>query len=335
MRPRKWTFPVMPRRAIYASLGAIALVAANANASPADARYPDRPVKIVVGFAPGGTNDILARVLSTKLQQRLKQSFVVENKPGANSAIGTDYVAKAAPDGYTLLVSSSGGLTTNPVTMANLAYDPVKDFEPIALLGSFPLVVTVNASLPVKNYAELVSYAKSKPDGMLNHGAISSSFQLASELLASKSGIKLNQVNYRGSGPALVALMAGEVDVECVDSAAVLPQMKSGKLRALAVTTAKRSPAWPGVPTVAESGVPGFDVPIWTALMAPKGTPKPVLDKLRSNLKEILAEKDTIDRFVALGMEPGNTDSQALADRISSDIKRWAMVAKTANIKPQ
>ncbi|WP_458766318.1 Bug family tripartite tricarboxylate transporter substrate binding protein [Cupriavidus basilensis] len=335
MFPRKLAQRAIPSRAIYAAIGTFLCLANASSLAQSAERYPERPVKIVVGFAPGGTNDILARVLSQKLQQRLKQAFVVENKPGANSAIGTDFVAKAPADGYTLLVSSSGGLTTNPVTMANLAYDPVKDFEPVALLGSYPLVVAVNAALPVKTFPELVSFAKTRPDGTLNHGAISSSFQLASELLASKSGFKLNQVNYRGSGPALVALMAGEVDVECVDSAAILPQIKSGRIRALAVTTAKRSAAWPGVPTVAESGVPGFDVPIWTALMAPKGTPKPILEKLRVSLKEILAEKDTVDRFVALGMEPGNIDEQALSERISTDIKRWAAVAKAANIKPQ
>lgn len=335
MFPRKPAHLANPYRAFCAAVGLSICVASPATLAQGPDRYPERPVKIVVGFAPGGTNDILARVLSQKLQQRIKQSFVVENKPGANSAIGTDFVAKAPADGYTLLVSSSGGLTTNPVTMANLAYDPVKDFEPIALLGSFPLVVAVNAALPVKTIQELVTYAKTRPDGMLNHGAISSSFQLVSELLASKSGFKLNQVNYRGSGPALVALMAGEVDMECVDSAAVVSQVKSGKIRAIAVTTAKRSSAWPGVPTVAESGVPGFDAPIWTALMAPKGTPAPVLEMLRANLKEILAEKDTVDRFVALGMEPGNTDAHALTERISSDIKRWAAVAKAANIKPQ
>jgi len=335
MFPRKLNARTSPARRQCVLLGICLSLLGGTPLARAQDPYPDKPVKLVVGFAPGGTNDILARLISTKLQQRLKQPFVVENKPGANSTIGNDYVAKSPADGYTLLVSSSGGLTTNPVLVANLPYDPVKDFEPIALLSTFPLLVTVNASLPVRTYADLVSFAKKSKDGMLDHGVASSSFQLAAELLAHKSGIRLNQINYRGSGPAVVALMGGEIQVACLDSAAVLPQVRSGKIRALAVTTAKRSSAWPEIPTVAESGLPGFDVPIWTALMAPKGTPAPVLERLRAALKAILAEKDTMDRLIALGMEPGNTDSGALAERISADIKRWAAVAKAADIKAQ
>jgi tripartite-type tricarboxylate transporter receptor subunit TctC len=321
------------RRALLGGLAALAL-AANAPVHAQDS-YPDKPVRIVVGFAPGGTNDILARTLSIKLGEKFKQSFVVDNKPGANSAIGNDIVAKARPDGYTLLVSSSGGLTVNPVLMNNLAYDPVKDYEPIALLGSFPLVVTINPALPVTTMAGLVEYAKKNKGGSLDHGVATSSFQLVAESLATTAGIKFNHINYRGSGPTVIALIGGEIQVAVLDSAAVMTQVKAGKLRALAVTTAKRSGALPDLPTAAESGLPGYDVPIWTALMAPKGTPEPVLAKLRTAVKDILAEKDTIDKLQALGMDPGNTDGPALMKRISSDISRWAAVAKTANIKPE
>ena len=321
------------RRALLGGLAALAL-AANAPAHAQDS-YPDKPVRIVVGFAPGGTNDILARTLSIKLGEKFKQSFVVDNKPGANSAIGNDIVAKARPDGYTLLVSSSGGLTVNPVLMNNLAYDPVKDYEPIALLGSFPLVVTINPALPVTTLAGLVEYAKKNKGGSLDHGVATSSFQLLAESLANTAGIKFNHINYRGSGPTVIALIGGEIQVAVLDSAAVMTQVKAGKLRALAVTTAKRSAALPDLPTAAESGLPGYDVPIWTALMAPKGTPEPVLAKLRNAVKDILAEKDTIDKLQALGMDPGNTDGPALMKRISTDISRWGAVAKTANIKPE
>ncbi|MBC7380834.1 MAG: tripartite tricarboxylate transporter substrate binding protein [Burkholderiaceae bacterium] len=321
------------RRALLGSLAALALTA-NAPVYAQDS-YPDKPVRIVVGFAPGGTNDILARTLSIKLGEKFKQSFVVDNKPGANSAIGNDIVAKAKPDGYTLLVSSSGGLTVNPVLMNNLAYDPVKDYEPIALLGSFPLVVTINPALPVTTMAGLVEYAKKNKGGSLDHGVATSSFQLVAESLANTAGIKFNHINYRGSGPTVIALIGGEIQVAVLDSAAVMTQVKAGKLRALAVTTAKRSAALPDLPTAAESGLPGYDVPIWTALMAPKGTPEPVLAKLRNAVKDILAEKDTIDKLQALGMDPGNTDGPALMKRISTDISRWAAVARTANIKPE
>ena len=298
--------------------------------------YPDRPVKIVVGFAPGGTNDIVARLVAQKLGDRLKQSFIVDNKPGANSAVGNDLVAKSKPDGYTLLVSSSGGLTTNPVLMKNLPYDPEKDYEPIALLGTFPLVVTVNPSLPVKSLQELVQYGKTKAkDGVLDNGTPTTSFVLVAETLAAASGLKFQHVTYRGSGPVVSALLGGEIPVAVLDSAAVMSQVKAGKLKALAVTTGKRTAALPDVPTVAESGFAGYDVPIWTALMAPKGTPQPVLASLRSAVAEILKEKDFAEKLHALGMDPGNADAPALSKRISADIARWSDVAAKANIKPE
>lgn len=297
--------------------------------------YPDRPVKIVVGFAPGGTNDILARLIAAKLQDQFKQGVTVDNKPGANSAIGTDFVAKSKPDGYTLLVSSSGGLTVNPVLMKSLPYDPTKDFEPIALLGSFPLVVTVPAALPVKNLGELIRYGKGAKDGTLNHGVASSSFQLAAETLSSASGVKFSHINYRGSGPVVTALLSGEVDLGVLDSAAVMTQVKAGKLKALAVTTSKRSSAFADIPTVSESGLPGYDVTIWTALMAPKGTPEPILSKLRGLVGEILRDKDIAEKMHGMGMDPGDADVASLSKRIAFDIQRWSSVAKAANIKPE
>ena len=329
--------PAHSRRIILRILGSTLATTTFLGVAPLAAaqEYPDKAVKIVVGFAPGGTNDILARLVAAKLQDRLKQAFVVDNKPGANSAVATDFVAKAKPDGYTLLVSSSGGLTVNPVLMKSIGYDSVKDFEPIALLGSFPLVVTVPAGLPVKSLSELLSYSKKTKDGMLDHGVASSSFQLVAETLSSASNVKFNHVNYRGSGPVVAALLGGEVQVGILDSAAVMPQVKAGKLKALAVTTGKRSAVFPDIPTVAESGFPGYDVPIWTALMAPKGTPEPVLIKLRASVAEILKEKDMVDKMHAQGMDPGDTDASALSKRIASDIARWTKVAKAANLQPE
>jgi tripartite-type tricarboxylate transporter receptor subunit TctC len=318
--------------------GAAAMAAALAFHAPqalAQGSYPDKPVKIVVGFAPGGTNDILARLIAVKLQDKLKQGFVVENKPGANSALGNDLVAKAKADGYTLLVSSSGGLTTNPVLMKNLPYDPVKDFEPVALLGTFPLVVTVPAALPVKNLAELAQLSKSAKDGKLDHGTPTTSFVLVAETLTAPTGMKFNHILYRGSGPVVSALIGGEIQVGVLDSPAVVPQIKAGKLKALAVTTGKRSAALPDVPTVAESGIAGYDTPIWTALMAPKGTPEPVLAKLRGAVAEILKDKDTVEKMQGFGLEPGDADAAALARRIAGDIARWTAVAKSSNIKPE
>ncbi|MDR6860680.1 tripartite tricarboxylate transporter substrate binding protein [Variovorax guangxiensis] len=323
------------RRRLLAMLASSAFVAIPCTNAFADAAYPDRTVKIVVGFAPGGTNDILARLVAAKLQDKLKQGVVVENKPGANSAIGNDFVAKAQADGYTLLVSSSGGLTTNPILMKNLPYDPVKDFEPIALLGSFPLVVTVPMSLPVKNFAELVQFSKTSKDGRLDHGTPTTSFVLVAETLTAAAGLKFNHILYKGSSPVVTGLLGGEIQVGVLDSPAVVTQVKAGKLKALAVTTAKRSAALPDVPTISESGYPGYDTPIWTALMAPKGTPAPVLARLRSAVGEILKDKDTVEKMHALGLDPGDADSAALGRRIAVDIERWSSVAKTANIKAE
>jgi tripartite-type tricarboxylate transporter receptor subunit TctC len=316
--------------------GALATVLAASGAQvAAQAAYPDRPVKIIVGFAPGGTNDILARLMAVKLQEKLKETFVVENKPGANSSLGNDFVAKAKADGYTLLVSSSGGLTTNPVLMRNLPYDPVKDFEPIALLGSFPLVVTVPAASPARNFAELVQYSRTLKDGKLDNGTPTTSFVLVAESLTAVAGVKFNHILYKGSGPVVNGLLGGEIQVGVLDSPAVIAQVKAGKLKALAVTTGKRSAALPDVPTVAESGYPSFDIPIWTALMAPKGTPEAVLAKLRAAVGEILKEKDTVDKMHAFGLDPGDANSAALGRRIATDIERWSAVAKTAGIKAE
>lgn len=304
-------------------------------ATTADA-YPNKPVSIVVGFAPGGTNDILARMIAAKLQQRLDQSFVVDNRPGANSAIGNGHVAKANADGYTLLVSSSGGLTANPVLMKNLPYDPVNDFEPIALLGTFPLVVTVPASLPATSFNDLIGLSKTNSvDGKLDHGTPTTSFVLVAETLTALSDIKFNHILYKGSGPVVAALLGGEIQVAVLDSAAVVNQIKAGKLKALAVTTAERSSVLPDVPTVAESGYPGYEAPIWTALLAPKGTPEPVLAKLRSTVADILQEPDTIEKMQVLGMSPGDVDAAALSKRIASDIARWESTAAAAGIQPQ
>ncbi len=300
---------------------------------PAAAAYPDHTVKVVVGFAPGGTNDILARIIAAKLQERLKQSFVVENRAGANSIIAADYVAKASADGYTIFVASSGALTVNPGLYSKLTYDPVKDFQPVALLGSFPLVVTVNASSPAKSLADLKAIGRKHPDGSLNHGVASSAFQLAAELYARESDVRFTHVNYKGTGPVIAALLGDEVDVAFVDIAAIVPNIKAGKLRALAVTTAKRSSILPDVPTVAEAGTPKYEAPIWTGLVVPSKAPPEVATVLQGALKEILAEPDVVKQLQSLGMEPGNLQGAAFGKLIGSDLAKWTALAKAANIK--
>jgi len=325
--------PATPSRLRGRSLLAAAALCLAALATPAQAAYPDKPVRVVVGFAPGGTNDILARLISVKLSERLKQSFVVDNRAGANSIIAAELVAKAPADGYTLFVASSGAMTVNPAVYGKLPYDPVKDFQPVALLGSFPLVVTTNAASSAKTMAELKALAAKAPAGGLNHGVASSSFQLAAELYTSEGGAKFTHVNYKGTGPVITALLGNEVDLGFLDIAAVLPQIQAGRLKAVAVTTAKRSSVLPQVPTIAESGTSGYDVPIWTGLVAPAGTPTEVADRIRAALKEVLAEPDTVKRLQALGMEPGHVDSAAFGRQIAADIARWTALAKNANLK--
>ncbi len=318
----------------FARVGLLATLFASSVALPfaVAAAYPDKPVKVVVGFAPGGTNDILARIISNKLQDRLKQAFVVDNRAGANSIIAADFVSKAPADGYTLFVASSGALTVNPAIYSKLSYDPVKDFTPIALLGSYPLVITTPASLGAKDVSGLKTLAAKAPGG-LNHGVASSSFQLAAELFSRETGIKFTHVSYKGTGPVLTALMGGEVDLGFLDIAAALPQIQGGKLKALAVTTSKRSSVLPDVPTVAEAGAPNYDVPIWTGLVAPAGTPPDVTNALRNALKGILADPDTIRQFQKLGMEPGDVDGAKFGRQIASDKAKWTGLAKSANIK--
>lgn len=310
-----------------------AALACSAVAHNAYAAYPDKPVKVVVGFAPGGTNDILARLISQKLQEKLKQSFIVENKPGANSIIAAEYTANAPADGYTIFVASSGALTVNPALYSTLRYSPLKDFEPVALLGSFPLVVAAGSSTPASNINELKSLAKKTPDNSLNHGVATSSFQLAAELFAHDAGINFTHVNYKGSGPTIAALLGGEIQVAFLDIGAVMSQVKAGKIKALAVSTARRSTVLPEVPTIAESGVSGYDVPIWTGLVVPKGTPDDVKARLHDALKEILAEKDFSAKLATYGMEPGYADPSAFRKQIESDLAKWSATAKRANIK--
>lgn len=303
-------------------------------AAPAiSAGYPERPVNVVVGFAPGGTNDILARLIAAKLQARLKQPFVVENRAGANSIIAADYVARAAADGYTLFVASSGALTINPAIYSKLSYDPQSAFKPVALLGSFPLVVVGNADFKGDKLADLKALAASHSDGSLTHGVGSSTFQLAAAYYARQVGVPMVHVNYRGTGPLVAALLGNEVEIGFVDVAGVISQINAGKLKPLAVTTAERSSVLPQVPTIAEAGLPGYDVPVWTGLVVPRDTPDEVVRVLQAALKDILADPDTVAKYRPLGMETGNVDGAALERRIADDIAKWTDVARSANIK--
>ena len=312
-------------------LAALALQALPVHAQSADA-YPSKPVRFVVGFPPGGANDILGRLVGAKLQERLGQTFVIENKPGANAIIATDFVAKAAPDGYTLLIGASGAMTFNPGLYDKLPYDPVKDFVPVTMIGSFPLVLTVNPSLGVSSVKELVALAKSKP-GALNYGAGSTPFQLAAELFKMQTGTDFKHVPYKGSAATVNGLLGDEIALTFVDSPPVVAQIRAGKLRGLAVTSPKRAGFMPEMPTAIEAGVPDFDVVLWTSLFAPAGTPAVIVRKLQGEIANIVQVPEIRERMTSIGIDPIGGTPEALAAQLRADLDRWTRVARAAGIK--
>lgn len=311
----------------------LALTALFADSSLAQGDYPSKPVRVVVGFAPGGANDILARLLSAELQQAWGQSFVVENRTGASGIIGIDFVAKSRPDGYTLLVMATG-MVVNPAMYASLPYDTLRDFEPVTMLCAYPFVLAVNPSVPAQSVKELIQLAKSRP-GKLNYSSPGSTQQLAAELFKHQAGIELIHVPYKGSVDAINALFANDVQLSFLDPLATVSPVRSGKLRGLAVTSLQRSASLPELPTMIEAGVADFEVMGWTSLFAPAGTPKPIVDKLYQQAARIVHMPDIRKKINALGSDPvGNTPEQLRAI-VKAQMEKWITVARTAKIKPE
>ena len=310
-----------------AACGALcAVLAATASAQG----YPAKPVKVVVPYPPGGPTDIVARVVSQKLSEQTGQQFLVENRPGAGGNIGAEAVAKAPADGYTLLVATTAH-AINPSLFKSLSYQLLKDFVPVSQLTSGPLVIVVNPALPAKNVAELIALAKAKP-GTLNFASSGNgqSTHLSAELFSSMAGIKMNHVPYKGSAPALTDVMGGQAALMFDTMLSAMPHVKSGKLRALAVTSAKRSPAAPDLPTVAESGLPGYEAIAWNNLLAPAGTPRDVIAKLSAELKKVLDQPDVKERFAAQGFAAAWTTPEASTAFMQSEVDKWAKVVKTS-----
>jgi len=304
-------------------------LAAQADAA---ADYPRKPIRIVVGFGPGGGNDILARLIAQKLGERLGQAAVVENKPGAGAIIATEFVARAAPDGYTLLVGATGAMTINPAVYSKLSYDTLRDFAPIAMIASFPLLVCVKADAPLRTLAELVATSKAKP-AAANYASSSAAFQLATELFKLKTGAPLEHIAYKSSGEMVTAVVGGEVLVALADAPAVAGQIKAGTIRALATTASARMREYPDVPTMAEAGVPELEVRLWSGLFAPAATPAGIVEKLTRELSQILKEPAVAERLAGLAVDPGDDLGPQFAARIGAEIPRWTMIAKAANIK--
>jgi tripartite-type tricarboxylate transporter receptor subunit TctC len=295
--------------------------------------YPAKPIRIVVGFPPGGGNDIIARLVGAKMQESWGQSVVIDNKPGANSIIAAEFVAKSAPDGYTLLVNATGGMSVNPVLYSKLPYDSLRDFVPISMVGSFPLVLVVHPSVPVNSVQELVVYAKANP-GRLNYSAGSTAFQVASEMFKQMTGTDIKHIPYKGSAASIGAVMAGDVQMTIVDTPPLVPQVKAGKVRALAVTSAKRSGSMPEIPAMAET-VSGYEMVLWIGVFAPAGTPRDVAEKLNAEVVRIVRLPDIREKLDGMGVEPLGNSSEQMAEWIRSEIAKFGPVVKAANIKTE
>ena len=318
---------------------AIAMTAALAGAAAAAAQlpedFPSRPLRIVVPSAPAGGTDIVARLIGQGLTDRLRQSVVVDNRGGAGGIPAVGAVAKAAtPDGYTLMVASNGHLTFGPALYPNLPYDPQKDLAPIMLLANQPFVVAASPALPAATLKEFIALAKARPGGITyGSGGSGSATHLGTELLQSSAGISLMHVPYKGSGVATGALMANEIQILLVGLATVLPQMAAGRLKALGVTTARRSPAAPDLPTVAEAGLPGFEFDVWYGLLAPAATPRAVIAKLYAETAYLMEQAVLRERFAAAGLEPLRGTPEEFAARMRRELPKWREVVKTANIR--
>ncbi len=293
--------------------------------------YPGRAIKLVVGFPPGGGNDIQARLIAQKLSKEWGQSVFVENKPGANAIIATDYVAKSPPDGYTLYVGASGAMSFNPGLYKNLPYDPLKDFVPVVQIASFPLVIAMHPTGRPMNLAQFIQLAKAKP-GKLSYAAGSTPFQVITELFKIQAGIDIKPIPYSGSSKSIIATIAGETDLVTVDLPPALAQLRAGKLQGLAVTGLKRSAMAPDLPTVAESGLPNFEAVLWTGIFAPAGTAKDVVDKLHDAVARILLTDDFKTRLAELGYEPGNLSQAEFAALLKADIAKWTRVEREGDI---
>ena len=316
---------------------AIALLSIGIVATPTLAQdFPTRPVTIVVAQPPGGGTDIIARIMADQLSRKLGQPFIVENRPGAGTVVGSASVANATPDGYTLLMGLTANMAVNPSLFANLPYDPIRDFAPVGMVAKFPFVIIVSNNLPVHSIKELIALAKSKP-GEINFasGGNGTGQHLSAELFKLETGINLTHVPYRGAAPAYTDVISGQVPVFFDNLSSALGQIQSGSVRALAVTGTERSPLLPNVPTVVESGVPEYQYYVWFGLWAPKKTPQPIVEKLNAAVKVALQSPEAKEHIAAAAGVPFDMPLADIDPFVQAEIAKWADVVKRANITVQ
>ncbi len=305
-----------------------------AAASAAHAAYPERALRIVVPYAPGGNIDITARTIAPGLTEALGQQVVIDNRGGAGGTIGSEIAAKSPPDGYTLLLGSTGTLSTSPPLYPRLGYDPIKDFATTSLVSNVPLVLEMHPSIPARSVKEFIALAKSRP-GKITMGSsgAGTTNHLSGELFQSATGTKFIHIPYKGSGPGLIDLMGGQIDIFFDQLSASIGFIQTGKLRALAVTTAKRAAAMPELPTIAESGLPGFDASTWTGIVLPAATPHEVVMKVHAALIKVLHAKTTRDNFARIGAETLESTPEEFARFMRDDLAKWTKVIREAGIK--
>jgi tripartite-type tricarboxylate transporter receptor subunit TctC len=316
-------------------LAALAVLSAGAGGVQAQAQvaYPSKPVRWIVPFPPAGAMDVIARTLGEHMGRALGQSFVIENKPGAGGNIGMDLVAKAPADGHTMMIVANG-MAVNKFLYGKLSFDPVKDFAPVSLLAVVPNVLVVPAASPVRSVADLIAQARAKP-GAITYASAGNgtSLHLAGELFASMAKAELMHVPYKGSGPAVTDLLGGQVDLMFDSLTSARPHIESGKLRALAVTTRTRASALPGVPTLAEAGVPGYELAPWYAVYVPAATPQPVVAKLNQALVDALRKPEVRQRLAAIGAEPVGSSPEALRAHLQAEMDKWGRVIAERGIR--
>lgn len=312
----------------------LAAFAFHANSAPAAEEYPNKPIRLVIPFALGGINELTARPVMDRLGQRLGQQVIIESRPGASGNIGTQMVANATPDGYTLVLGFDGTLVINPHLYTNMPFDTLRDLAPISRLGDATLILVAHPSVPANTVAELAALSRQKPDYLFYGSAGNgTSGHVSAEMLRIMAGIKMSHVPYKGGAPAMLDVVGGQIPLVSTAVASALNFIKQGRVKAIGVTSATRDPALPDVPTYAESGAPGYAATSWTGILAPAKTPRPIIDRLNREIVAILKEPDIRERYAAIGVVPGGNTPEAFADLIRADTAKWGKVVREANVK--
>jgi tripartite-type tricarboxylate transporter receptor subunit TctC len=323
---------MMANRFVLVLFGWLATLIAAPQSAQAQANYPNRPIKMVVGFAAGGGNDIIARIIGQKLQEALGQPVIIENKPGAGGRLSAAYVASQPADGHTLLIGAAGAMAISPAVYEKMNYVTLRDFIPISMIASFPLILAVHPSNPAKTVQEFVAAAKANPDKS-NYATSSVAFTLATELFKLRTGMPATQIPYKSSNESLLSVIGQQAQFTIADPPPTTPQVKSGQLRALAVTAKARLAELPDVPTMMESGVTGVEVGLWSGVFAPAGTPAPIVKRLESEFQKMMQAPDVQEKFKLMATGTVGSTSDEFARTIDTEIKMWTEVAKQANVK--